>query len=543
MNKKILTIIPAAGRGSRMLSLTDNCAKSMVPIAGKPLISYLLDQLIEQNLTDVAIIVGYKKETIIDYVNTFYTDKLNVMFVEQKELLGLGHAIYETVNQIDITHYDGIFIMLGDAIFNTNEIYDFRRSYIACKIMPDYSRWCIAVQKDYKLIKFLDKPSFKPEINLAVIGAYYFDDSTLFNRCVNEAIHSGITIKNEYQISTIIELYNKEKQVYVKILDDDNDWLDFGELDTYNTNRRRIHQCRFFNNIQYNDDVVYKTSDLNKQKIQREIFWYLALPNELKKFAPKLISFDLDDTKPKYSIEYCNGTTLQESWLYSNFKDEMWSKILNRLLLIIDRFKEVSNECKIDFYSFIKNQLKSRVDLDKFFEGDTIKINDKEYDLNELKVFFNEYLLKRQSRFENANASICHGDMVFSNIIYDIATDNVKLIDPRGNFCGNILYSDVRYDIAKLTQCIVGDYDYIVNDLCKLTEDGYKIFLDKPQKFKMSLFDAITKNYNKNDILFITAIQFMTMIPLHKESEVHQIVMRYKAIELLSLLKELVCEQ
>ena len=89
----ILTIIPAAGRGSRMLSLTDNCAKSMIPIASKPLISYLLDQLISEDMKDVVIIVGYKKETIIDYVNMFYKDKLNITFVEQKELLGLGHAI------------------------------------------------------------------------------------------------------------------------------------------------------------------------------------------------------------------------------------------------------------------------------------------------------------------------------------------------------------------------------------------------------------------------------------------------------------------
>ena len=538
MSKKILTIIPAAGRGSRMLSLTDNCAKSMVPIASKPLISYLLDQLVEQNLMDVAIIVGYKKETIIDYVTTFYNDKLNIIFVEQKELLGLGHALYETVKQINVKNYDGIFIMLGDAIFNTNAIYDFEKSYIACKIMPDYSRWCIAIQENNKLIKFLDKPNIKPEINLAVIGAYYFDNSFIFDSCVLEAIQSGITIKNEYQISTIIELYNKLEQVYTKIFNGDNDWFDFGELDTYNTNRKKIYQCRYFNSIYYDDDLVHKTSDSNKQKIQREIFWYLALPNKLKKFTPRLVSYNLDDTNPSYSMEYCNGTTLQELWLYSNFKDEMWIKIIDNVISIINSFKDLSNKNTIDFYSFIKNQLKSRVDIDEFFSGGVIEINKNSYNLVELKEFFNNYLLECKDRFENVDANICHGDMVFSNIIYDISTDNIKLIDPRGNFCGNILYGDVRYDIAKLTQCIIGDYDYIVNDLCVLSKNGYKIFLNKNNKLKEYLFDYITNGFNKNDIMFLTAIQFMTMIKLHSENIKHQIIMRYKAIELLSLLKE-----
>ena len=535
MNKtKILTIIPAAGRGSRMLSLTDNCAKSMVPIASKPLISYLLDQLIEEQMLNVAIIVGYKKETIIDYVDMFYKDKLNITYVEQKELLGLGHAIYETVNQIHIEKYSDIFIMLGDAIFTNNKIYKFDKSYIACKIMSDYSRWCIAVkdEKDH-LVKLLDKPRIKPEINLALVGAYYFDDSFLFKQCVNEAINSGITIKNEYQISTAIEIYNKIKQVNILTLSEDDDWLDFGELDQYNKNRRKINQSRFFNSVKYTDDAVLKKSDSNKIKIQREIMWFLAMPKNLHKYFPDLISYNLDDTNPEYSIKYCNGNNLQEMWLYSNFNDELWIKIFTHVMNVINDFKKNSHEKKINFYSFISNQLKTRIDVDEFFTGDIIKINEIEYDLNILKQFFNSYLQQCSVRFNDANSYICHGDMVFSNILYNIVTNDIKLIDPRGNFCDNIIYGDTRYDIAKLAQCIIGDYDYIVNNLFTLTNNGYKIYMAKSNSLKDLLFSFITREYNKQDILFLTAIQFMTMIPLHKENKNHQIMMKYKAIEIL----------
>lgn len=531
---KILTIIPAAGRGSRMLSLTDNCAKSMVPIASKPLISYLLDQLIEEGMNDVAIIVGYKKETIIDYVDMFYKDKLNITYIEQKELLGLNHAIYETINQMNIEEYSGIFIMLGDAIFTNNKIYKFDKSYIACKIMPDYSRWCIAVKDNNdNLVKLLDKPQSMPEINLALVGAYYFDDSTLFKNSVIEAINSGITIKNEYQISTAIEIYNKVKKINILTLTDEDDWLDFGELDQYNKNKRKINQSRFFNSVKYNDDIVLKKSDENKIKIQREIMWFLAMPKKLHKYFPDLISYNLDDTNPEYSIRYCEGNTIQEMWLYSNFNDELWIKILTRVMNAINDFKKNSNEKKIDFYSFICNQLKKRVDIDEFFAGDTLEINNVTYDLNKLKEFFNSYLKQSNIRFTDSNSYICHGDMVFSNILYNIATNDIKLIDPRGNFCENIIYGDIRYDIAKLTQCIVGNYDYIVNDLFTLTDNGYKIYMAKSNTLKDTLFSFVTKEYDRRDILFLTAIQFMTMIPLHKENKNHQTMMRYKAIEIL----------
>lgn len=537
--KNILTIIPAAGRGSRMLSLTDNCAKSMMSVAGKPLISYLLDQIVEAELYNVAIIVGYQKESLIDYVNTFYHNKLNITFIEQKELLGLGHAIYQVTKQMDLSIYtDGVFIMLGDAIFNTNKIFNFKESYIACEEMVDYSRWCIAVQKDNKLVKLLDKPTNKPEINLALVGAYYFDDSKLFIESVQTAINSGITIKNEYQISTAIEIYKDTKPISIITVEED-EWFDFGELGVYNTNRRKFNQSRFFNNIIYNENSsITKKSDLNKTKIQKEINWFLALPEALKLYIPSLISYNLDDTDTSYTVEYCVGNTLQEMWLYNNLDTETWVTILTNILNIVNTFRENSSDYKIDFYSFIESQLNKRVNLSDYFDGE-YDINGVHYNLSDLYIFFTSYLEDFKSRSINTRSHICHGDMVFSNIIYDPSNSSVKLIDPRGDFCGNIIYGDSRYDIAKLAQCIIGDYDYIVNDLFVLTKDGYKLYTNKTDEFKKTLFDVVTNNFNKKDIIFLTAIQFMTMIPLHAENKKHQTVMKYKSIELLSKLKQL----
>lgn len=534
MDKNILTIIPAAGRGSRMLSLTSNCSKSMIPVAGKPLISYLLDQLINNNLKDVTIIVGYEKESLMKYVSTFYKDKLNITFVEQKELLGLCHAIYQVMNTIDMKNYDSVFIMLGDAIFNTTKIFDFSKSYIACKIMSDYSRWCIASSKDNILIKLLDKPSIKPDVNQALVGAYYFNDASKFEKSVIDAINSGITIRNEYQISTAIEIYKEYENIHIMNIEDD-EWFDFGEFDTYNINKRRFNQSRFFNNVEYHDNSITKRSKLNGNKIQKEINWFLAIPDSLKKYLPNLVNYSLDDYDPYYTLEYCSGSTLQEMWLYNNLDSEAWEKILSIVLNTLNDFKENSREKTIDFQSFVKSQILNRVNLAEFFKG-SLDINGEHYDLEMLKQFFTNYLENFTNRFASAESIIVHGDMVFSNIIYDSFNNDIKLIDPRGDFCGNIMYGNVYYDLAKLAQCIIGDYDYIVNDLFTLTDDGYEIYLDKPTDFKKNLFYKIVKDYNVYDVLFLTAVQFMTMIPLHAENTNHQKMMKYKAIEILNII-------
>ena len=510
----------------------------MIPVANKPLIAHLLDQLIENKMEDVFIVVGYQKDSIINYVDTFYKCKLNITYIEQTELLGLGYAIYLANKQIDVSKYDSVFIMLGDAIFNTNEIFKFNYSYVACKYVNDFSRWCIAVKDSNNYLEeLLDKPKDEPKDKLALIGAYYFDDIDLYLKSVNKAIDSGIKIRNEFQISTAIENYLKEKRIKTLILDED-DWFDFGELSEYNKNKKKFNRCRYFNNIYYGYDGEVIKSSSNYHKIQKEIMWYLAMQQMyIKKYCPTLISYSLDDSDVYYATEYCVGTSLQEMWLYNNLSFEDWSRILYKIFEMINMFKEYSVEPQLSVRKinprfnlkiFLEKQLKERVSLNDLFEDDII-INGIKYDVNNLLNKFKNF------EISDNESQICHGDLVFSNIIYNSSLDSIKVIDPRGDFCGNILYGDIRYDIAKLAQCIIGDYDYIVNDLFILDDNGYRIYKEDNDK-QQKLFDLLIKESrcDRKEILFITAIQFLTMIPLHAENKDHQTMMKYKAIELLN---------
>jgi len=98
----IIAMIPCAGRGSRMLSLTDDNPKAMLPLHNRPIISWHLDKLLHEGIKDVCIIVGYKKEKLINYVDKFYSKKMNIIYAEQTELKGLAHAINIGINEISI---------------------------------------------------------------------------------------------------------------------------------------------------------------------------------------------------------------------------------------------------------------------------------------------------------------------------------------------------------------------------------------------------------------------------------------------------------
>ena len=86
-------VILAAGKGTRMLPLTENIPKVLVPIADKPFLWYLLKNLQKAGITEFGLIVGYKRELIRDFIKH---EKIEgITFIEQNKQLGTGHALMQ----------------------------------------------------------------------------------------------------------------------------------------------------------------------------------------------------------------------------------------------------------------------------------------------------------------------------------------------------------------------------------------------------------------------------------------------------------------
>jgi len=83
-------IIPVAGVGTRLRPLTYTQPKPLIPVAGKPIISFIIDQLLEVGVKEFVFIVGYLGEKIKNYVEEAYPS-LEKAFVEQEDREGSGH--------------------------------------------------------------------------------------------------------------------------------------------------------------------------------------------------------------------------------------------------------------------------------------------------------------------------------------------------------------------------------------------------------------------------------------------------------------------
>src|ERR1700751_1444218 len=135
-------IIPVAGAGTKLRPHTYTQPKALIPIAGKTILSFIVDQLQEAGITEFIFIVGYLGEKIQDYVKENYPD-LITHFVFQNERQGTGHAIELTRN---IVGEDEVFVALGDTIceYDVHEMVNSPYSMLAIKKVDDPRNFGVA---------------------------------------------------------------------------------------------------------------------------------------------------------------------------------------------------------------------------------------------------------------------------------------------------------------------------------------------------------------------------------------------------------------
>jgi hypothetical protein len=137
---------------------------------------------------------------------------------------------------------------------------------------------------------------------------------------------------------------------------------------------------------------------------------------------------------------------------------------------------------------------------------------------------------------------LIHGDLCYSNILFDSRSFQIKVIDPRGlNFAGQpSIYGDSRYDLAKLNHSVVGRYDEIVAGRFDFTRNGILNFdLNLPEKAsRQQIEDRFLgtqfggRSANSLAIKAITITLFLSMLPLHRDNEGRQLAFLANAVRL-----------
>lgn len=558
--KSTVAMIPCAGRGSRMLALTDDMPKAMLPLRNKPLIAWHLDKLLSEGITEVCLIVGYKKEKLIEYVDRFYGNKMTITYVEQHTLAGLAQAIQLGIQEINDIENKNLLIILGDTIVHDNisKMISPQEDFIGYHEVEDYKRWCLIKTNSFNRVNhFVDKPDYDPQTRKAVIGVYFFTDIAFLRECIYDIISKDIRIKGEYQLSSAMEVYMKTYKLEAKEF---KEWFDCGDIESFSKTRKNI--ARHFNSIEITEDNTIIKRSTDEKKLEKEIGWYLNIPNKLRTYVPQLIDYSVGKGKTSYEIEYVNFSPIHELFLYTMPDKPDWEKLLKNIFNMTERFKLYSTKARFDTNKHLEDILVTKtisrlMELTKednnenkgfwlkILHSNSIEINGKvykNYPLFKSELF--EYCKFNIIPSSSKHWQVIHGDLFFGNMLYDINSDTLKLIDPRGNFGLDGVYGDIRYDMAKLNHSIVGRYDFIVNGLYAITTSDVDrrefeyIMYDSEVKHKAleEMFKSYLEQYgfNYEEIMVITGLLFLSMIPLHKENFENQKMFYFKAVEILN---------
>jgi len=222
----MVAIIPVAGAGTRLRPHTYTQPKSLIPIAGKPIIGYIVDQLQEAGIADFVFVIGYLGDKIREYIDTAYPD-VRKSYVVQQMREGLGHAIWLT-NQV-ISPDEDVIIVLGDTIMDIDlkKVVEAPYSVLGVKKVDDPRLFGVAEFGDDFVITHLSEKPRIPMSNMALVGLYKVCGFGKLHAALDYNIRNNIRTYNEFFLTDGLQrmIEQGEKFIAEKI----DNWYDCGQ--------------------------------------------------------------------------------------------------------------------------------------------------------------------------------------------------------------------------------------------------------------------------------------------------------------------------
>ena len=248
-------VIPVAGVGTKLRPHTHTQPKPLIPVAGKPILGHIIDNLIEAGVKKQVFIIGYLKEKIQEYVESEYSEKIEMEFVVQEPRKGLAHALW--ISKENIKDCEEILVILGDTIFgdDTKQIIDTKGSVLAVHQVDDPREFGIAKLDDNQVVKKLTEKPRIPTSNLALVGLYKITPTHILLEVLNEMMSDGIMEDKEYSLTeALMNMINKGVKFGTHRVDN---WFDCGRKQSLlATNRILLERLQEENHQKYKNSVI-----------------------------------------------------------------------------------------------------------------------------------------------------------------------------------------------------------------------------------------------------------------------------------------------
>ena len=231
-------IVPMAGRGKRMRPHTLTVPKPLIPVAGKPIVQHLVEDLAgmcDEKIDEIAFVIGdFGKEVEEDLIAVAESLGAKGKICYQEEALGTAHAVLCAADSLK----GNVIVAFADTLFRA----DFKLDASADGVIwvnqvEDPSAFgVVKLSNDNTITDFVEKPT-EFVSDLAIIGIYYFKDGENLRKEIEYLIDNDIKDKGEYQLTNALENMKNKGLKFTPgpVIE----WLDCGNKNsTVNTNQR-----------------------------------------------------------------------------------------------------------------------------------------------------------------------------------------------------------------------------------------------------------------------------------------------------------------
>ncbi len=222
-------VIPLAGKGTRLRPHTHLTPKPLIRVAGKPVLDFILDDLLAAGVSEIVFIVGHLQDAVRAHVAAGYP-AVRARYVVQEVQDGTAGAVALARPWAD----DELLILFADTLFEvdlsiTRTLGADRAGVIWAKEVEDYQRFGVIVTDDNgDMTRIVEKPS-EPVSRLANIGLYYIRDPDPLFEGIERTLARGPGPAGEYYLTDAFQyMVDAGARIATAPV---RTWLDAGKVD------------------------------------------------------------------------------------------------------------------------------------------------------------------------------------------------------------------------------------------------------------------------------------------------------------------------